>query len=101
MEYCERHKKLNYRSVTQTSKTKSYNEAIFLHIVWHHWRWFISSIVCDTVAEEELEGCSGKKNSTFPCLYDRECQRLRLSLDTYGFQQMKLLFLLQVNRGFR
>lgn len=57
--------------------------------LWYHWRWFISSVVCDTVAQEELEGCSGKKFTSFPCLYCNSCQRLRFSLDTYGMQQMK------------
>lgn len=57
--------------------------------VWYHWRWFISSVVCDTVAQEELEGCVGKKNGSFPCLYCDNCQRMRFGLDSYALQHMK------------
>lgn len=58
--------------------------------LWFHWRWFISSVICDTVAQEQLEGCSGKKGTTFPCVYCDSCQRLCLSVDTYGMQQMNV-----------
>ena len=52
-----------FHLVTTTGKAGVYIKKRIspYHYVWYHWRWFISSFICDTVAQEQLEGCAGKK----------------------------------------
>lgn len=57
--------------------------------MWYQWRWFISSVVCNTVAQEVIEGCVGKKNGSFPYWYCDYCQRISFGLDSYALQHMK------------
>ena len=45
-------------------KTKEGNEE-----KWYHWKWFIGSIPCDTVAQEQLIGEPNKKLTNNPILY--------------------------------
>lgn len=52
---------------------------------WVHYRWAIANIVCDTVAQEELNGLLGKKLSPYPCLFDRECKAQRFCPESYSF----------------
>ena len=51
-----------FHLVTTTGKAGVYIKKRIspYHYVWYHWRWFISSFICDTVAQEQLEGCAGK-----------------------------------------
>lgn len=50
--------------------------------VWYHWRWFIGSIVCDTVAQEELIGFLNKKFTEKPCVFCN-ADRVRYNPELY------------------
>lgn len=55
---------------------------------WVHYRWAIANVVCDTVAQEELNGLPGKKLSPYPCLFNKECKTQRFCLDSYSFTDL-------------
>lgn len=53
--------------------------------VWYHWKWFIGSVICDTVAQEELIGCLNKKFTSKPCVFC-DTDRVRFNPELYLHQ---------------
>lgn len=57
---------------------------------WYHLRWSVVHFSADTVAEEEIIGYSGKKSSSFPCIYDLLCKNDIYSPDRMAYRDKKI-----------
>ncbi|KAK8795451.1 hypothetical protein WA588_004291, partial [Blastocystis sp. NMH] len=53
---------------------------------WYHVRWSVIHFSADTVAEEEIIGYSGKKSSSFPCMFDLLCKNDVYSPDRMAYR---------------
>ena len=53
---------------------------------WYHWRWFVVSVGCDTVAQEQLIGEINKKLTGSPFLFGSN-QKVRLNPNFLGYQE--------------
>ena len=68
---------------------------------WYYYRWAIAMVVCDTVAQEELIGRLGAKQSSFPCLYSKDCKACRFNAETFSFTELNAPSPLTGKRGFK
>ena len=68
---------------------------------WYYYRWGIVMDICDTVAQEELIGRPGAKNSSYPCIYSKDCKACRYNAETYSFTELGAVSPLTGKRGFK
>ena len=52
---------------------------------WNHWRWYIVSVGCDTVAQEQLIGEPNKKRTGSPFLFGKN-KRVRFNPSSMAYQ---------------